>query len=64
MDTIYGSSGEAIAFVQRDGDRANAYGRRGEFVGWTDGQNVYDHRGSLIARGEDALGMLFQSSDN
>lgn len=64
MDAIYGASGDVIGFVQRDGDRSNAYGRRGDFLGWTDGQNAYAHDGSLIARGQDALGMLFQSSND
>lgn len=64
MDAIYDSSGDVIGFVQRDGDRTNAYGGRGDFLGWTDGQLVYDYRDGLIARGEDALGVLFQSSDD
>jgi hypothetical protein len=63
MDIIYGCSGDAIGFVQRDADKVSAFGRRGAFLGWTDGQNVYAHDGSLIAKGEDALGILFQSGD-
>ncbi|MGZ3542172.1 MAG: 4-fold beta flower protein [Vulcanimicrobiaceae bacterium] len=64
MDIIYGYSGDAIGFVQRGGHTANAYSKRGEFLGWSDGENVYAHDGTLLARGQDALDMLFQSSDD
>jgi hypothetical protein len=64
MDTIYDSSGDVIGFVQRDAEKSTAYGGRGDFLGWTDGQNVYAHDGRLVARGQNALGMLFESSED
>lgn len=63
METIYGYSGEAIGFIQRDGDSANAYDGRGDFLGWTDGQNVYARDGSLVAKGENVLGILFRTGN-
>ena len=64
MDAIYNSSGDVIGFTQRDGNRTNAYGGRGNFLGWTDGQNVYAHDGSLVARGQDTISMLFRSDSD
>lgn len=64
MDYIYDRNGAAIAMIQHDGNRTNTFDRRGEFLGWSDGQDIYSYDGGLVARGKDALGMLWRDSDD
>lgn len=64
MEFIYGQSGEVIGSLGHDGNATTVYGPGGEFLGWTDDENVYEHDGSLLVRGRDGLGLLFKTESD
>lgn len=61
MDFIYDRRGASMGFVQRDGNSTRAFGKGGEFLGWSDDESVYLHDGSLLARGGNGIGLLFET---